>query len=95
MYNPLVTLTPALLEGMLATPKLFVRQSYARGIAVTDGPNSISLLFTYYEKDDPIEKNRAGIHLAQLQKDPYCFLYDSEDPTHRERLQLAASAGPP
>jgi hypothetical protein len=26
MYNPLVKLTPALLEGMLATPKLFVRQ---------------------------------------------------------------------
>jgi hypothetical protein len=26
MYNPLVKLTAALLEGMLATPKLFVRQ---------------------------------------------------------------------
>jgi hypothetical protein len=95
MYNPLVKLTPALLEGMLATPKLFVRQTYARGIAVMDAPNSISLLFTYYEKEDPIEKNRAGIHIAQLQKDPYCFLYDSENITHRERLQLAATAGTP
>ena len=95
MYNPLAKLTPALLEAMLATPKLFVRQSYARGIPITDDPNSIALLFTYYEKDDPIEKNRANIHLAQLQKDPYCFLYDSEDPTHHERLQLAAAATAP
>jgi hypothetical protein len=32
MYNPLVKLTPALLEGMLATPKLFVRQNNNSGV---------------------------------------------------------------
>ncbi|MEX0636033.1 MAG: hypothetical protein WD135_04630 [Ferruginibacter sp.] len=95
MYNPLVKLTPALLKSMLATPKLFVRQTYVRGISVMDEPNSISLLFTHYAKDDSIEKNRADIHIAQLQKDPYCFLYNSEDVNHRERLQMAAAAAAP
>ncbi|WP_407523617.1 hypothetical protein PDL71_17510 [Lacibacter sp. MH-610] len=91
MQNPFALLTVELMEAMLKEPKLFVRELYARGKRSATGDQTIPLLFTYYNKERDMERHRADYHYAQLKKDNYAFLYDSENPEHRERLLKAAA----
>ena len=89
MHNPFAILTVELMEAMLKEPKLFVREYYKRGN--DDNNNFIPILFTYYNKDRDMERHRADYHYTQLKKDKYAFLYDSENPEHKERLLKAAT----
>lgn len=89
MHNPFALLTVELMEAMLKEPKLFVREYYKR--AKDDKNALIPILFTYYNKERDMERHRAEYHYAQLKKDKYVFLYDSEEPEHQERLLKAAS----
>lgn len=91
MYNPLAEISQPLMKAMLASPKLFVREYYPRGLGPLDGTDTIPLLFTYYEKENSIEVNRAKIHLAQAAADPYRFLYDSDIAAHHARLIKAGT----
>lgn len=77
------------MEAMLKEPKLFVREHYMR--AKDDEKAFIPILFTYYNKERDMERHRADYHYAQLKKDNYAFLYDSENPEHKERLLKAAA----
>lgn len=86
MYNPFADISAPLLEAMMASPKLFVREYFPRGITAFCDEGMVPLLFTYYEKTNDVEANRASIHMAQISQDPYRFLYDSEQPEHRSRL---------
>jgi hypothetical protein len=95
MHNPLALLTTPLMEAMLKEPKLFVREHYPRGFDHFDVQGTIPLLFTYYEKTKDVEYNRAHFHFRQLKEDAYAFIYDSENPLHRERLLKAASQPSP
>jgi hypothetical protein len=94
MHNPFVQITPALLQAMMASPKLFVRQHFPRGKTIFDDDDMMPLLFTYYEKTNEVEANRANIHMAQINEDPYRFLYDSDQEDHRRRLMNACAASP-
>lgn len=89
MHNPFVLLTVELMNAMLKEPKLFVREHYMR--AKDDEKAFIPILFTYYNKERDMERHRADYHYAQLKKDNYAFLYDSENPEHKERLLKAAA----
>lgn len=83
------------MEAMFKDSKLFVREYYPRGHDHFDEPGTVPLLLTYYEKDTPIEYNRAHFHIRQLQEDRYAFLYDSENAEHQKRLVTAATQPPP
>lgn len=88
MYNPYMQLSPAILEALLRQPMYFVRQHYPRGqsrFRETDHP----LLLTHYAHHET-DRERAERHMRLLYKDPYRFLYDSTNPTHREKLMKAA-----
>jgi hypothetical protein len=91
MHNPFASITIELMEAMLKEPKLFVREHYSRGIENVNEAQTIPLLFTYYNKERDMERHRAHYHLAQLKKDKYAFLYDSENTEHKERLLRAAA----
>lgn len=91
MHNPLALMNVELMEAMLKEPKLFVREYYGRGRGTETADASIPLLFTYYNKERDMERHRADYHYAQLKKDKYAFLYDSEKPEHQERLLKAAA----
>lgn len=93
MYNPLAAISDQLIEVMLQSPKLFVREYYPRGLAFEDAPGTIPLLLTYYEKDQPTEVSRAHFHFKQLEQDRYRFLYDSENVAHQARLRRATHCG--
>ena len=89
MLNPYAILTPALLQAMLKQPLYFVRQYYPRGRDTTDSPTT-SILLTHYAHHDT-DKERADRHMRLLMNDRYRFLYNSNDPEHRAKLEIAAS----
>lgn len=88
-YNPYTPLSPALLEALLRQPMYFVRQQYPRG-KEQDNDNRIPLLLTHYGHHD-VDKERADRHMRLLFRDPYRFLYDSQDPAHADKLRRAAA----
>ena len=89
MLNPYTLLTPALLDAMLKQPMYFVRQYYERGTGVWDSDKNIPLLLTHYAHHET-DRERVERHMRLLMKDPYRFVYDSTNPTHLEKLKLAA-----
>jgi hypothetical protein len=91
MYNPLAIIRTPLMEVLLKSPRLFVREYYERGLPECNNDNPVPLLLTCYDKENNVEQSRAFFHFTQLSKAPYSFLYDSEDPLHRSRLFVAAS----
>ena len=92
MLNPYAILTPSLLQAMLKQPMYFVRQHYPRGAedATQQVREEIPILLTHYAHHDT-DKERADRHMRLLMKDGYRFLYDSNDPEHRAKLEIAAS----
>lgn len=89
MYNPFAEISEPLINAMIKSPKLFVREHYARGITPGCEEGSQAFLFTHYEKTNVRMASLATIHMAQIQDDPCRFLYDSENPDHRSRLLKA------
>lgn len=89
LHNPYTLLTPRILAAMLRQPLYFVRQQYPRGREYGD-TKTVPLLFTHYGHHE-VDKERADRHLRLLHQDPYRFLYDSSDPEHARKLQVAAS----
>jgi hypothetical protein len=85
MYNPFPLLTPGLLRDQFAKGKRwFVRQTFPRGAE----PRLVAaFLLRAYDAD---ERETAGEHLATLTKDGNAFLYDADDPAHRQKLETAA-----
>ena len=75
-----------MLHAIIRQPHYFVRHYYTRGLR---DDNAIPLLFSHYSHHE-IDRERAFRHVRLLKKDPHRFLYNSEDPIHRERLQRAA-----
>src|SRR5690606_20385924 len=65
--------------------RYFVRQTYPRGLNPLDTTQKAAFLFTHY-------KNLADAqqHWNALLQDPNRFLYDSGDPEHFARLEIAA-----
>jgi hypothetical protein len=91
MYNPLTILTTDLLKAIIKSPKLFVREYYARGQSNCLQQPSTPFLFTWYDKADEVEQSRAIFHLQQISKLNKPFLYDSENNNHLQKLLAAAS----
>lgn len=88
MYNPYSLLTPQILHAMLKQPLYFVRQQYERGKDVFFN-DRVPLLLTHYGHDEA-DRERAERHMRLLLKDPYRFLYDSNNPEHLEKLTRAS-----
>jgi hypothetical protein len=85
MYNPFPLLNEALLDAEIAKGKrLFVRQSFSRGMNV---PLRGAFLLRAYPAD---EKDDADKHLAALAHDANAVLYDVDIPEHLKRLLIAA-----
>lgn len=84
MHNPLYIFTTEVLEELIKTGhRWFVRQTYIRGLS---SELKASFLISHYE-----EQAKADIHFKALGNDQNRFLYDAEDPSHRLKLQIAAS----
>jgi hypothetical protein len=91
MYNPLATISTPLIEALIKSPKLFVREYYKRGTIVKNTTTILSLLLTCYDKENDVEQSRAYFHFKQLGKTPYAYLYDSEKKEDCNKLLIAAS----
>jgi hypothetical protein len=89
MYNPYSILTPEILDAMLKQPMFFVRQYYERGLAF-ENEQVTPFLFTHYSHHET-DRERAERHIRLLAKDPYRYLYNSDDQHHLEKLKMAAS----
>jgi len=85
MYNPLPLLTRGLLDDQIAKGKRwFVRQTFPRGM---EARLIAAFLIRGYDRE---EKATADQHLAALKKDGNAFLYDADEPAHRDKLHIAA-----
>ncbi|MGZ5285820.1 MAG: hypothetical protein ACXWB9_01490 [Flavisolibacter sp.] len=88
-FNPFYPFTQNLLYAFVAAgKKYYVRQAFGRGRNTNDQNVSACLLITHYESP-----TTAMDHFGAISYDPHRFLYSWDEPSHRERLQMAA-AGP-
>ncbi len=86
MYNPFPLLSRGLLKDQIDKGKRwFVRQTFARGMA---SRLKAAFLIRGYDAE---EKALAQEHLATLSRDGNAFLYDTAEPAHLEKLNVAAS----
>lgn len=87
MINPFHPLTKELLDVFITkNQKYFIRQSLPRAENVLDPDARGHFLFSQYQT-----LGQAQEHYAALQRDPYRFLYDWNNPEHKERLMKAAT----
>jgi hypothetical protein len=87
MFNPFYPFTKQLLEGFLKyNKKYFVRQSFERGRNILDESIKEYFLVTHYGN-----LTTAMDHFGAISHDPRRFLYDWNNPEHREKLLVAAS----
>lgn len=87
MFNPFHPFTIALLEAYVnAGKRYFVRQRFDRAKTPHDEGIKGCFLISHYELF-----TTAQDHLGAIAYDPFRFLYDWEDISHREKLRLAAS----
>ena len=86
MFNPLALLDERSLRGMVSEGhRYFVRQTFNRARDPFAAEIKGCFLFCHYK-----ELAKAKEHYDVLAQDPYRFLYDWENPLHREKLQVAA-----
>ncbi|MEO8148541.1 MAG: hypothetical protein ABI723_12925 [Bacteroidia bacterium] len=87
MFNPLTLFLKELLDELIKRDKkYFVRQSYPRGMIVSDETIKGSYLITHY--DDLL---KATQHYNALTHDPNRYLYHWEKEEDRNKLEIAAS----
>jgi hypothetical protein len=86
-HNPFVKLSTKLLLALVKQPGCFVREFYPRGGDEHSGV--IPFLLTHYSHHD-IDRERAQKHFRTLKNDRYRFLYDSSNPEHLRKLEIAA-----
>jgi hypothetical protein len=87
MFNPLAIFSPEALDGFVEKGmRFFVRQDFPRGRRPLEERIKGSFLFSHYEN-----YFRAKEHFDVLAEDPFRFLYEWENPAHREKLRVAAS----
>lgn len=87
MYNPFGLLTKKLLLALIKAGNLyFVRQTYKRGLDITDTTQKAAFLLTHYTN-----AGRAQMHYDALANDANRFLYDATHPAHLQKLETAAS----
>jgi hypothetical protein len=86
MYNPFALFTRPLLDAFIkAGQRYFVRQTYPRGKApLEEGVNGY-FVFSHY-KDIAF----ANYHMSAINHDAAKFLYDWDNPEHKEKLLIAA-----
>ena len=90
MHNPFGLLNMKLLHALInAGNRYFVRQTYPRGLHPFDEEQKAAFLFTHY-RDLP----SAQMHYNFLHHDPNRFLYDSRNPAHAAKLDIAAKQVP-
>lgn len=87
MFNPFYPLTGQLLDAFVAKgKKYFVRQTFNRGQKPFHEEVKGYFLFSYYDN-----LTTAQDHYGAISHDPNRFLYDWNNPEHRQRLKVAAS----
>jgi hypothetical protein len=90
MFNPLEPWNEAALEGFIkAGMRYFVRQCFDRAKGPFDENIKGYFLFCHYKNYAPAKE-----HYDAIKDDPSRFLYDWEEPEHREKLSIAASRPP-
>jgi len=86
MFNPFHPFTTELLEALTVSGKrYFVRQRFERARTAADQGIRGHFLVSHYEL-----LTTAQDHFGAIAYDPYRFLYDWQDISHRERLRRAA-----
>jgi hypothetical protein len=89
MFNPFYAFNEAFLQGAVSQGKqFFVRQSFPRGKSAVDKDVKGAYLITHYD-----HYAAAKGHFDAISHDPYCFLYDWNNPEHNSRLKKATSPG--
>jgi hypothetical protein len=87
MFNPFYPFTKQLLDAFVQRDRrYFVRQSFDRGKGAFDEGIKGYFLFSYYDN-----LTTAQDHFGAISHDPNRFLYDWENPEHRQKLETAAS----
>jgi hypothetical protein len=90
MHNPFGLLNLQLLHALIdAGNRYFVRQTWQRGLHPFDHIQKAAFLFTHY-RDLP----SAQMHYNFLHQDGQRFLYDSRNPAHFTKLEIAARQVP-
>jgi len=87
MFNPFYPLTAPLLDAFVAKGKTyFVRQTFNRAKNPFDDQVKGCFLFSHYDNF-----TTAQDHFGAIAHDPNRFLYQWNNPEHRQRLRVAAS----
>jgi hypothetical protein len=90
MHNPFGHLNLKLMHALIdAGNRYFVRQTYQRGLNPFDEVQKAAFLFTHYR-----DLRSAQVHYDFLRHDPNRFLYDSRNPAHAAKLDIAAKQVP-
>jgi hypothetical protein len=90
MHNPFGLLNLKLLHALIdAGNRYFVRQTYQRGLHPFDEIQKAAFLFTHYR-----DLRSAQMHYNFLHRDANRFLYDSRNPAHFAKLEIAARQVP-
>lgn len=88
MFNPFHPFTKELLEALAVSGKrFFVRQRFERARTAADQGIRGYFLVSHYEL-----LTTAQDHFGAIAYDPYRFLYDWQDISHRDRLRRAAAS---
>lgn len=90
MFNPFCIFSPKLLNAVVkANKRYFVRQTFKRGFSYLDEGIRGYFIISHYD-----DLKEAQEHFEAISRDGNRFLYDWEDPEHREKL-IIASKNPP
>lgn len=90
MFNPFSFLSKPLLDAFVKSgKKYFVRQSFPRAKDHFDESIKAYFIFTQYS-----EIAHALHHLDAISHDPHRFLYEWDNPEHRQKLCVAADNPP-
>ena len=90
MFNPFYLFTTDLLNAFTARNKIFfVRQSFLRGRQSFEKDIKGCFIISHYE-----HLNTALDHFGAIAYDPNRYLYNWNEPAHREKLLIAASQPP-
>lgn len=90
MHNPFGLLNLKLLHALTdAGNRYFVRQTYKRGLNPFDPVQKTAFLFTHYRN-----LHEAQAHFNSIKQDKNRFLYDSMNPMHDAKLEIAAKQIP-
>lgn len=90
MHNPFGLINLKLLHALInAGNRYFVRQAYRRGLHPFNETQKAAFLFTHYRDLASAER-----HYKHLPHDANRFLYDSNNPAHMAKLEIAAKQLP-